>query len=295
MDADVPARACPLADSAAGSTMATRSQAGPARPGRPLPGHRLLLSLLLVALAVAAWLALAWWSAGPYARFLGHGGWTDAETFAQLCRAVPEGAIVVPAVLHALAWVLMIAAMMLPTTIPVLAMFQRLVQKRPNRVRLVLGVVTGFFVAWMGFGLVAHAADTLLHAAVAGNPAIAAHAWAFGAVVLAGAGAFQFSALKYRCLEQCHTPFAFVTARWHGRAPAREAFRIGIDHGLFCIGCCWALMLLMFVVGTGSLGLMLVLALVMAAEKNLPWGRRLRLPLGGALLAGSAVLVAVNA
>ena len=123
----------------------------------------------------------------------------------------------------------------------------------------------------------------------------AAHAWVIGAAVLAGAGAFQFSALKYRCLEQCHTPFAFVAARWHGRAPAREAFRLGLDHGLFCIGCCWALMLLMFVVGTGSLALMLVLALVMAAEKNLPWGRRLRVPLGVALLAGAAAVVAANA
>lgn len=259
-----------------------------------MPGHRLLLPLLMMALALAAWLALAWWSAGPYARFVGHGGWGDAETFAALCRAVPQGALVVPALLHALAWVLMITAMMLPTTIPVLAMFQRLVRERRDRARLLLAVLAGFFVAWMGFGLVAHAADALLHAAVAGNPVVAAHAWAFGAVVLAGAGVFQFSALKYRCLEQCHTPFAFVTGRWHGRAPAREAFRIGIDHGLFCIGCCWALMLMMFVVGTGSLALMLVLALVMAAEKNLPWGRQLRVPLGGALLAAAVVVVAVN-
>ena len=274
--------------------MPTRSPTAVLGPGRTLPGHR-VLALLLVALALASWLALAWWSAGPYARFLAHGGWTDAESFAELCRAVPQGVIVVPALLHALAWVLMIAAMMLPTTIPVLAMFQRLVRARPDGARLVFGVIAGFFVAWLGFGLVAHAADTVLHGAVAGNPAVAAKAWAFGAVVLAGAGAFQFSALKYRCLEQCHTPFAFVVARWHGRAPAREAFRIGFDHGLFCIGCCWALMLLMFVVGTGSLGLMLVLALVMAAEKNLPWGRRLRLPLGLALLAGSAVVVAANA
>ncbi len=254
-----------------------------------------MLPLLLGALALVAWLALAWWSASPHARFLAHGGWTDASTFAELCRAVPQGEIVVPALLHALAWVLMIAAMMLPTTIPVLSMFQRLVRERPDRAQLIVRVVIGFFVAWMAFGLVAHGVDTLLHGAVAGNPAVAVHAWAFGAVVLAGAGAFQFSALKYRCLEQCHTPFAFVSTRWRGRAPAREAFRIGFDHGLFCIGCCWALMLLMFIVGTGNLALMSVLALVMAAEKNLPWGRRLRIPLGAALLAGAAALVAANA
>ena len=101
-----------------------------------------------------------------------------------------------------------------------------------------------------------------------------------GAGVLAAAGLFQWSALKYRCLDQCRSPFGFVSSRWHGRSPAREAFRIGVDHGLFCVGCCWALMLMMFVVGTGSIGWMLALAAVMAAEKNLSWGRRLATPVG---------------
>ena len=95
-------------------------------------------------------------------------------------------------------------------------------------------------------------------------------------------------------MEQCHTPFAFVAARWHGRAPLREAFRLGLDHGAFCIGCCWALMLLMFVVGTGSLGWMLLLAAVMAGEKNLSWGRRLRTPLGIGLIAWALALVLTN-
>jgi len=82
-----------------------------------------------------------------------------------------------------------------------------------------------------------------------------------------------------------------VTSRWSGRAPAREALRIGIDHGLFCVGCCWALMLVMFVVGVGNVGWMLALAVVMAAEKNLPWGKRLRTPLGAGLIAWGTVLL----
>jgi predicted metal-binding membrane protein len=122
------------------------------------------------------------------------------------------------------------------------------------------------------------------------SPTLPDYGWAIGAAVLAGAGLFQFSALKYRCLEQCHTPFAFVASRWHGRSPLREAWRLGVDHGVFCVGCCWALMLLMFVVGTGSLGWMLVLAAVMAAEKNLPWGRRLRTPLGVGLVAWAGAI-----
>ena len=69
---------------------------------------------------------------------------------------------------------------------------------------------------------------------------------------------------------------------------------LGAHHGLFCVGCCWALMLLMFALGTGSLGWMLLLAAVMAVEKNLPWGRRLSAPLGVALLAWAALLVVVT-
>ena len=255
----------------------------------------LVLAALLGALAALAWAALWGWSASPYGRYLAHGGWGEFGALAALCRTVPDGEFIVPALLHALAWVLMIAAMMLPTTFPVLALFRRLVAGRPDAGALTARVVLGFFAAWFAFGAAAHAADELLQWGATKVPALATHAWALGAAVLAGAGLFQFSALKYRCLEQCHTPFAFVAARWHGVAPAREAWRIGVGHGLFCVGCCWALMLLMFVVGTGNLGLMFALAVVMAAEKNLPWGRRLRTPLGLALVAGAAAIAAAHA
>ena len=78
---------------------------------------------------------------------------------------------------------------------------------------------------------------------------------------------------------------------------ARRAARhcgSGFEHGVFCVGCCWALMAVMFVVGMGSLGWMLVLAAAMAAEKNLRWGRRLRTPLGLGLIAWAGILVAAN-
>ena len=77
-------------------------------------------------------------------------------------------------------------------------------------------------------------------------------------------------------------------------APSREAWRLGLDHGVFCIGCWWAPTLLMFVVGRGNLGWMLVIAAVMAAEKNLSWGRRLRTPLGIGLVAWALALVLTN-
>lgn len=257
-------------------------------------GRGALVGWLLGLLVVGAWGALALWSASPYGRYLEHGGWGDDGAFAALCRAIPQGDIVVPALLHALAWVLMIAAMMLPTTFPLLAIFRRITRDRPDAGRLVMLVVAGFFAAWLAFGLFAHAADEALRWAAGRSGWFVANGWIVGAAVLAGAGLFQWSALKYRCLEQCHTPFAFVASRWHGVAPSRGAFRLGLDHGLFCVGCCWALMLLMFVVGTGNLGWMLLLAAVMAAEKNLPWGRRLRAPLGVGLLGWAGAIVVAH-
>ena len=249
---------------------------------------------LFAGLTGFAWLTLWLWSVSPYGRLLEHGGWSEVGVLGAICRAIPEGDVLVPAALYAAGWVLMIAAMMLPTTLPIVEMFRRIVAERTDRNRLVTLLIVGYLATWLGFGLIAHGVDGLLHWVAEGFPWLAMHAWAVGAVVLGTAGVFQFSALKYRCLDKCHTPFGFIIQRWHGRAPAREALRLGIDHGLFCIGCCWALMLIMFVVGTGSIGWMLALAAVMAAEKNLPGGKRLRTPLGAALIASAGVLVVVN-
>src|SRR6266446_3475833 len=122
--------------------------------------------------------------------------------------------------------------------------------------------------------------------AVASNVGwLGSHAWVISAVTLAGAGVYQFSSLKYRCLEKCRSPLSFITEHWHGRGERGQAFILGVHHGLFCVGCCWLLMLLMFAVGVGSLGWMLALGAVMALEKNMPWGRRVSAPLGVALLA----------
>jgi predicted metal-binding membrane protein len=87
----------------------------------------------------------------------------------------------------------------------------------------------------------------------------------------------------------------FITEHWRGRNAQRESFLLGIGHGAFCIGCCWALMLLMFTVGTGSVGWMLALGAVMAAEKNLRRGVSIGKPLGVVLLAWSAWIVVAHA
>jgi predicted metal-binding membrane protein len=255
--------------------------------------HRVLLPLLGV-LVVLAWGALWLWAASPYARYLDHGDWTADGPVAALCRVVPGGTLMVPTLLAALAWVLMITAMMLPTALPLFSAFERVVVGRADSARLLALLALGYIAAWGAFGVVAHALHSLLLAHIDAVPGLAGHAWLLGAATIGAAGAFQFSRLKHRCLDKCRTPLSFVIEHWRGPRPAGQAFVLGAHHGLFCVGCCWALMVLMFVVGAGNLGWMLLLAALMAIEKNFVWGRHLSAPLGIALLTWAALLMAMH-
>jgi predicted metal-binding membrane protein len=203
----------------------SQARAAPASRG----GQRLLVTASVVSLAALAWGMLALWSASPYARYLDHGRWLDAILLGTLCRVVPQGAALltwtVPALLYAAAWLLMIVAMMLPTALPVVGILARITAGRDDAGRLLALAGLGYVVAWTGFGLVAHAADAAVYTAASSSPWFATRGWVIGAVILAGAGAFQFSALKYRCLERCRTPFGFVNARWRGGS--RRARRCG--------------------------------------------------------------------
>ncbi len=144
------------------------------------------------------------------------------------------------------------------------------------------------------FGMLVYLGDTALHAAVAQSVWLADHAWTFTAAALLLAGLYQFTPLKYHCLDKCRSPFSFITEHWRGRGERGQAFLLGIHHGRFCIGCCWSLMLLMFAVGVGNFGWMLVLGALMAIEKNLPWGRRISAPLGVVLVGCGVGLLAVG-
>ena len=244
--------------------------------------------LWLIGLLVSlAWVVLWVWDRSPYSRFLHHG---------QIGAIGSDGGIAsvfLPAVLYLIGWTLMTAAMMLPTTLPLLEIFRRLTRQRPDRSLLVAGVIAGYLGVWLAFGAVAHAADWVLHQVAEHSPWLGANGWAIGAGTLLLAGGFQFTRLKYRCLDKCRAPLSFVMEHWQGRREHRNAFRLGIDHGIFCVGCCWALMLLMFGVGVGNIGWMLCLGAIMAVEKNMPWGRKVSAPLGVALL-GWGTLIFLN-
>jgi predicted metal-binding membrane protein len=241
-----------------------------------------------------AWVALWLWAQGPYGRYLDHGRWTEIGIAAGICRALPRGDLLLPGLLYIGGWLLMTAAMMLPTVLPLLRRFERLTAARADQRVLVGLLIAGYLLVWTAFGFAAHLLDTVLHLIVRQSTWLEVNGWVLGAIVLATAGAFQFTRLKYRCLDQCRTPFSFIAQYWRGRRPKWNAFLLGGHHGAFCVGCCWAIMLLMFVVGTGNVGYMLALGAIMALEKNAPWGRRLSRPLGSALLIWAAIVTAIN-
>jgi predicted metal-binding membrane protein len=253
-----------------------------------------LILPIMGGLVASAWAALLLWESSPYGRYLDHGRWTDVGLAATICAGLPGGRVLLPMLLYAGGWLLMLVAMMLPTTLPLLRRFELVVSARADSGVLSALLVSGYLLAWSGFAIAAHGLDGALHAAARETPWLPSHAWLVGAAVLGIAGVFQFTALKYHCLDRCRTPAGFIVAHWRGVRPRLEAFRLGLDHGVFCVGCCWAIMLLMFVVGTGNIGWMLALGAVMALEKNAPWGRKLSPLLGVGLIGWSAVIVVAN-
>src|SRR5918997_937825 len=161
-----------------------------------------------------------------------------------------------------------------------------------TRYLVFLLLFVGYLGIWVLFGGLAHLGDMFVHGAVEHSAWLGANAWVIGAGTIMLAGIYQFTPLKYKCLDKCRSPLSFIAEHWRGSREALQAFRLGVHHGLFCIGCCWSLMLLMFVVGVGNLAWMLALATVMAVEKNMPWGRKISAPLGIALVGWSLVLFA---
>lgn len=180
-------------------------------------------------------------------------------------------------------WLVMVTAMMLPTTVPMARMFTT-VSARQESTGPVRSVFFGaYFVIWLAFGVAGLAGATALQYLARGVRPDLLLAGAF-----ALAGAFQFSSLKQRCLAVCRNPGAFLFA--HYRRGTGGAWEVGVRHALACLGCCWALMLVMFATGVADLAWMLGLTAVMVVEKVTRWGHRITAPVGIALLTAAVLL-----
>ena len=201
--------------------------------------------------------------------------------------------LAVAALLSLLAWQVMIAAMMLPSSLPLVRLYARASAQAPQRRRAMAAFLGGYALVWSGFGLAAFGADSGLHAAINSSSWLEQHDWWIGGSVLALAGAFQFTSLKDACLDKCRHPGQFLM-RYYERG-AGGGMRLGMRHGAFCVGCCWALMLVMFAAGVASLIWMALLTAVMIHEKTRPAGARAVPVTGVALLAAASVVLAYSA
>ena len=170
-------------------------------------------------------------------------------------------------------WAGMMVAMMLPSATPMILTFAAVSRNRRRQERPYVPVtifVAGYVAIWTAFSVVAALAQWFLHRAALLSPAMASTSAWLGGLLLLAAGIFQFTPLKHACLTQCRAPFDFIMTRW--REGAGGAFRMGVEHGLFCAGCCWALMSLLFVAGVMNVLWIAALSLIVGLEKLLPRG-----------------------
>lgn len=191
--------------------------------------------------------------------------------------------------LFVLSWQVMIAAMMLPSSLPLIRMFAQASPAHPQAQRARSALIAGYATVWTAFGIAAFVGDVFLHATVDRSPWLQAHQQVIGGGVLLLAGGFQFSALKDRCLDVCRHPAAFMLRRY--RRGTRAAFDLGVRHGLFCLGCCWALMLVSFAIGVANLPWMALFTALMIFEKTGSHGDRGVVPIGAGLIGLGALVI----
>ncbi len=188
-----------------------------------------------------------------------------------LAYAMMEPAATLPyLVASALMWVVMMGAMMTPAVLPITMVFVRLDRVRHGRSLPLGGLLfaAGYLGVWSLFALAATVLQWVLHRAALLHTDALAMTRPLAGIILIGAGLYQLTPFKGACLAHCRTPMAFLLGHW--RDGTGGAFRMGLHHGTFCLGCCWALMLLMFVSGVMSVGAMAVLSLFILAERLLP-------------------------
>jgi predicted metal-binding membrane protein len=211
------------------------------------------------------------------------------RAFAVICQAAPPtgGGLLLVASM----WSAMVLAMMLPSAAPMIFTYAEIADtaaRKRERIVSPMVLAGGYAAVWLGFAAVAALAQlALTRAAWLGGGVSSAGALFAGALFLL-AGLYQFSALKNACLTQCQRPFPFFFAHW--QTTARGVFRLGLQQGLYCLGCCWAMMLLMFATGAMNVLWMAALGMVMTAEKMLT-GRRLTTAVGCALIAIGAISI----
>jgi predicted metal-binding membrane protein len=251
-----------------------------------------LVALSLLALCALAWLYLVHLVGQMHAmdglagRMM---GMPVSDGMSALINAAlsPAGAayaeVSVNFILVALMWAVMMVGMMLPSAAPTILLFSALERKRTAAVHAGRSAcfVAGYLVAWGLFSVAAAATQTMLARTGLLSMDMATVGTLLPGVIFVAAGAYELTPLKGRCLTHCQSPLTWIPQ--HMRAGRTGAVRMGFEHGTYCVGCCWALMLLLFVGGVMNLAWVAAITVLVFAQKLLPRGRIFS-RLGGAVL-----------
>jgi predicted metal-binding membrane protein len=233
--------------------------------------ENLLPGLVLVALAAAGWAYVAYQAAsmGSALGDMAMGGTWGATLFLS-------------------GWTAMMVAMMVPATLPLILLYRTIARNRLSLVRARVGMLTllvGYIAVWTAAGLPVYAYSLFAD----GASSLAA---VLPALLLVVGGIYQFTPLKRICHARCSSPLFFLMQNW--RAGARGALRLGVIHGLDCLGCCAGLMVSLVALGMMNLAWMLSAALIIFAEKTIPNSHLIARPLGVVMVAGGAVLLVIS-
>lgn len=235
-----------------------------AAQSKRLTGEQWLFLLCLLALTALAWLMLLQMARDMNAP----GGMADAAMAGMLMPWSLADALLMFAM-----WLVMMVGMMLPSALPMLLIYQQMLRKRmpaPQRHLALLLFCSAYGLVWAGFALGATALQWALEQLALLSPGMRSSSTALGAGLLLVAGVYQWLPNKAVCLEHCRGPLHFLLGYW--RPGVLGGWRMGLAHGAYCLGCCWALMGLLFVVGVMNLLWVAVIGAFILLEKNLPQG-----------------------
>jgi len=231
--------------------------------------HRVLMRPRALAYASLALLDAAGWAA--LGLMLGTELNAGRRLLAALCQpafGVSAASLTAELALVTLMWAAMTFAMMLPTAGPMVLTYAEIAEtaaQKGERVVSPLILTAGYLAVWLVFAFAATLLQVGLTRLAGIDPALGEASGLFSGAVFIGAGIYQFSALKHACVTQCQRPFPFFFANWS--TVPRTVFRLGLRQGLYCLGCCWAMMLVMLAVGVMNVVWMALLGVVMGVEK----------------------------
>jgi predicted metal-binding membrane protein len=242
----------------------------------PLTWQRNLILILLLVLAAAAWVVLIW----------------QATTTDQEMAMMPTMGMSAPLFLSI--WIVMMVAIMFPTAAPMVLTFARVQAGKHRQARPFVPTwvfVGAYLLVWSVLGILAYTGAVGAERLADRSMWLMDHAARVGGAILIGAGLYQLTPLKRVCLTTCRSPLSFIMISW--REGYGGAFRMGVEHGLYCAGCCWMLFVILFPLGMLNVAAMAMITALIFAEKSLPLGRRLSWVGGCALIVYGILVLAI--